>query len=420
VEQLTTDLAEVFVQLGIALGLGLLVGLQRERTRRDIAGFRTFPLATLLGSLCALLSGPYGGWVLAAGIVSLAGMVLVGNLAKMHSGDPQPGITTEVALLVMFGVGAIVVVGPPTVAIAVGGVTAALLYYKRELHGFAYRIGEEDFRAVIQFALLTLVILPVLPNETYGPYDVLNPREIWLMVVLIVGISLAGYVGLKLLGPRVGILLGGMLGGVVSSTATTVSYARRSVTGICGPRLATLIILIASAMVYVRVLVQVAVVAPAFLPWLAGPVAVVLLFLLVFTGLAWSRGDADAETDLPEQHNPSELRTALLFGALYGIVILAVEWARVRLGSGGLYSVAILSGLIDMNAITLSTAQLVSRGTLPAGTGWRLILLASLSNLIFKSVVIGLMGSRALLRSILLWWGLAILGGLAILALWPW
>lgn len=409
---------EMFQDLGIALGLGLLVGIQRERAAPDIAGFRTFPLVTLLGSVCGLLAGPLGGWVVAGGLLALAAIVVIGNLSKIHAGEPEPGLTTEAALLLMFAVGALVVLGPLAVGIALGGVVAVLLHFKEELHGFARRIGERDFKAVIQFVLLSLVILPVLPNRDFGPYEVLNPREIWLMVVLIVGLSLGGYVGYKLLGHRGGTLLAGGLGGLISSTATTVSFARGSVRQGGGERIAARVILIASAVVFARVLLELAVVAPDFLRVAAGPLATLLLTLAVLSALSWGRGDGE-RTTLPEQENPTQLKTALVFGALYGLVLLAVAWARDAIGAAGLYGVAALSGLTDMDAITLSTAQLVSDGRLAAGMAWRAILVASLANLAFKAGIIAVLGSRRLLGRMLLWWGIAGAVGVAILLWWP-
>jgi uncharacterized membrane protein (DUF4010 family) len=185
-------------RLAIALGLGLLVGLQRERTESSIAGLRTFALVTVLGGLTGLLAQDFGGWVLAGALLALAAMVVVGNVAKLRDEVRDPGITTEVAVLLMFGVGAYLTQGPVEVGIVLGGTVAVLLHAKARLHGFVDRLGDQDVTAIMQFVLLTLVILPVLPNETYGPFDVLNPRHIWLMVVLIVGITLGGYLAYRL------------------------------------------------------------------------------------------------------------------------------------------------------------------------------------------------------------------------------
>src|SRR5262245_17688762 len=188
------ELPEVFQQLGLALGLGLLVGLQRERTDARLAGFRTFPLITLLGALCTLLAQEFNGWIIAVGMASLAAVIIIGNLPTVKSSQEPPGVTTEAAMLVMFAVGGCLIAGFTAVAIAVAGTVAVLLHLKPEMHALAAKIGENDFKAMMQFVLVTLVILPVLPNQYFGPYRVLNPFKIWLMVALIVGISLGGYV----------------------------------------------------------------------------------------------------------------------------------------------------------------------------------------------------------------------------------
>jgi uncharacterized membrane protein (DUF4010 family) len=407
-----------FVQLGVSLLLGLLVGMQRERTESAIAGIRTFPLITAFGTVCAWLAAQHGGWIIAAGLLAVSALLLVANLARIKAGDIDPGLTTEIAALLLFGVGACVVVGLMPVAVALGGAIALLLHFKKPLHEFVKGVGETDIKAIMQFVLVTLVILPVLPNRDYGPYGVLNPFKIWLMVVLMVGISLAGYVAFKLFGAKAGTLLGGLLGGLVSSTATTASYARRSTKMPGSANLAALVIMIASTTVFVRVLVEVAAVAPGNFMQIGPPLATMLAACCVIAAVAF-RFNRDRSAELPAQENPAELKSALIFGGLYAVVILAVAAAKDHFGSSGLYAVAVLSGLTDMDAITLSTAQLVNNGTIEINTGWRVILVASLSNLAFKAGIVAALGNRGLLRRISILFGLAVLSGLAILLLWP-
>lgn len=247
-----------FVQLAVALGLGLLVGLQRERVDSAIAGIRTFSLITLLGAVAAYLGQAFGGWVIAVGLLAVAILVVSGNLVRLKDGTAEAGQTTEFTALLMYGVGALVVIGPMPFAVVLAGAVAVLLHLREPLHRFVGRIGEEDLKAIMQFVLIALVILPVLPDQPMGPYQVLNPYQIWWMVVLIVGLSLAGYVAFKLFGARAGAVLGGVLGGVISSTATTVTYARRSREDPESSRLAALIVMLASTVVYGRVLVEIA------------------------------------------------------------------------------------------------------------------------------------------------------------------
>jgi uncharacterized membrane protein (DUF4010 family) len=408
----------IFEQLGLAVLLGLLVGLQRERTESSVAGIRTFPFITVLGTVCASLGQSFGGWVVAAGLLAMAALFVFANLARLKAGDIDPGLTTEMAALLMFGVGALLVVGPPAAAVAIGGGVAMLLQWKKPLHQFVRHLGEVDIRAIMQFVLITLVILPVLPNRAFGPYAVLNPFKIWLLVVLIVGLSLGGYIAYKLLGPRAGMLLGGALGGLVSSTATTVSFARLSRGAGVSAGLGAAVIMIASTIVYARVLVLVGVAAAGSFVALAGPLAVMLVFCAVvaLAGYLVSRREQAA---MPPQENPAQLKSALSFGVLYAVVLVAVAAAKDLFGDRGLYVVAVLSGLTDMDAITLSTAGMVERQGLDSGTGWRVILLASLANFVFKAGVVAVLGGAGLRRRIGVMFGLALAGGAAILWLWP-
>jgi len=402
---------ETFEQLGIALVLGLLVGLQRERAQKPLAGIRTFPLITLFGAVCALL----GGWVVVAGLAGVAALLVAGLLLGPRNGDQRPGLTTDVAALLMFAVGAYLVLGERAVAVAVGGAVALLLHWKAPMHGFAQKIGEADVTAIMRFALITLVILQVLPNRTYDPYDVLNPYQIWLMVVLIVGINLGGYAAFRFLGSRGGAVVAGTLGGFISSTATTVNQAR----GKAAPGLASLVIQLASTVVFVRVLIEVAVASPAHFATIAPPIAVVGAAFVAASAVLWLRVRA-REAEAPEPANPAELKPALLFGAAYAIVLLAAAAAQQHFQNKGLYAVAVLSGLTDMDAITLSTSRLAEDGRLAAGTAWRVILVAMLANLVFKGAVVGILGSRRLLMRMVLLFGVAGFAVTAVLfALWP-
>ncbi len=412
------ELTATFQLLGIALGLGLLVGLQRESVASRLAGVRTFPLITILGTICALLAGSFGGWIIALGLVALAGLIFTGKMIEIKDHEPDPGLTTEIAMLLMFGIGAYLVIGYKEVAIALGGGVAVLLHLKGQLHGLVARLGENDLKAIMQFALISLVILPVLPDRTYGPYAVLNPRQVWWMVVLIVGISLGGYIVYKFFGAKAGIGLGGILGGVISSTATTVSYSRRAARVPGSSRLAAIVIMIASAVVFARLLLEVAVVQPSFLRVVGLPLLLMLLLLSVLAAWSWYRGRHE-QNEMPVQENPSELKSAIFFGLMYALVLFAVAAAKERFGNQGLYVVAGLSGLTNVDAITLSTSQLVGAGRLNSEDGWRLIILATLSNLIFKAVIIALLAHRQLLMVIAPLYGVALAVGLLLLFLWP-
>jgi uncharacterized membrane protein (DUF4010 family) len=415
------DTPQLLVTLLISLGLGLLVGLQREFTGHRIAGIRTLGLITLMGTISAMLAQSLGGWVVAAALVGVAAITVMANLASHRRHDEtSPGVTSELAMLVMFAVGAYLAVGPREVAVAVGAGVAILLHFKPVLHGFVARLGETDVRAIMQFALISLIILPAVPDRTMGPYGVLNPRNIWLMVVLVVGMSLAGYVAYKFLGRSAGLALCGLLGGLISSTATTVSYARRAAATPGAATSAAAVIMIASTVVYGRLLIEIAVTSPAFLRVAAPPLLILAGISAASAVAAWMA--ARHTTDgIAEQSNPTQLRTALFFGAMYAVVLIAVATAKANLGQGGLYAVAGLSGLTDMDAITLSVSRMVA-GTddqqLEPSAAWRAIVIASMSNMTFKGIMAATLGGRALATRIAILFGIMLAASGIVLVVW--
>jgi uncharacterized membrane protein (DUF4010 family) len=408
----------VLQQLAVSFGLGLLLGLQRERAESSIGGIRTFPLIALFGTVCALLGKTFGGWLVAAGLLALVTIVVYSNFAKIKSGEIDPGMTTEVAALLLYALGAYLVIGSMVVAVVVGGAMAVLLQFKKPLHALAGAIGERDMRAIMQFVLLSLVILPVLPHQDFGPYGIWNPFRIWLMVVLIVGISLTGYIAYKCLGARRGTLLAGVLGGLISSTATTVSYARRTLENTKLVNLATVVIVVASCISLGRVLVEMAAVAPVAFASMAPPVVAILAVSIVIA-VAMFLWQPSGDAQMPEQKNPAELKPAFIFAAIYAVVLLAVAIAKEHFGCAGFYTVAIVSGLTDMDAITLSSARLVESGHTDSSTGWHAILIAAMSNVVFKFGTVSLLGHRLLTLRIGAVFGLILICGAVALWFWP-
>ena len=410
--------SELFLKLGISLGLGLLVGLQRQHEKSELAGIRTFPLFTLLGSVCALLAQLYGGWIIAAGLLGITTLVAIANILKRKNPHFDPGLTTEAAALLMYVVGAYTIIGSGTVAIAIGATAAVLLHLKETLHRIVEHIGEKDLKAIMQFVVILLIILPVLPDQTYGPYDVLNPHNIWLMVVLIVGISLLGYFAYKIFGGKAGTLLGGILGGLISSTATTVSYARRTKESHTSTSLAAIVIFIATIVSIVRIIAEIAVVAPTTTPVVLPPLVALLILMVVVGSITYFFSKKGHDT-MPEQGNPAQIKAALIFGAVYALVILATAFAKDQLGNKGLFIVAVISGLTDVDAITLSTARLMNIGNLEVENGWKVILVAALSNLVFKGALVGFLGNPKVFARIAVLFGIVLTGGLLVLWLWP-
>lgn len=410
--------SEVFLQLGISLLLGLLVGLQRERTASGMPGLRTFPLISVLGTASALLATVYGGWVMAAAMAGLVVVLTFPNIVRLRQKDPDPGTTTNVAVLVMFAVGALLVAGPKSVAVVIGGGVAVLLQFKPELHRFSEKLGDTDLRAIMQFVLITCIVLPVLPNQTYDPLEVLNPFEIWLVVVLIVGISLGGYIAYKFLGREAGILLGGILGGAISSTATTVSYSRLARDDPRQAPAAAIVIMIASTVMFVRLFVEMAAVSREFLVRSAAPLLVLMLMTMIPSLVLWYR-TRNGKGQMPEQSNPTHLKSALLFGLMYAVVLFALKAARQHAPGEALYPLAVLSGIADLDALNLSTARLARSDPQMLAEGWRLIVVGVLTNMVFKALVAGVLGSRRLLWEIAALYSVPMLGGIALLVFWP-
>lgn len=387
----------VLQSLGIAMGLGLLVGLQREYSDNPTAGIRTFPLITLLGAIGGLLTPQVGGWIVAAGMLSLAIIVLGIHVLKAKAEPHDLGITTEVAILLMFAVGVMTTLGQTTAAVAVGGAVMVLLHFKEPLHGLVDRMGAKDLKAITQLVLISLVILPVLPNRAYGPFDVLNPRQIWWMAVLIVGISLGAYVAYKIVGARGGSLVQAVLGGLISSTATTVAAARQSKGsgGAASAWLPATIIVIAAALSLARVIGLTVVFVPSHWRAMLLPLSIVLGVWVVLSAGMWLLSRR-SKGELPDHENPAELKTALVFAGLYAVILFAVAAAKHYLGNRGLFIVAGVSGATDMDAITISAARIAEQGQIAAKVAWQVILIAMISNTVFKFGSVMLLGSRAL------------------------
>lgn len=407
--------------LGVALGLGLLVGMQREYKHHPVAGIRTFALVTILGSLTGLIAQYFqAGIIVAAGIGALVLLLVVMNYIQGQENKLRgPGQTTEIAFLLMYALGVYLVFGNLRLGIAIGGMVALLLHFKTSLGHFVDRLQKKDIHAIMQFVAISLVILPILPNENYGPYEVLNPYEIWLMVVLIVGLSLLGYLSHKILDRDSSVLVNGLLGGLISSTATTVTFSRRIKEMPRAVRLTAFIIMAASTVSMLRVLAEVAIVSPRHLSIVAPPLIAELLFmLLICLGLYFYEKNKNIE-ELPSPKNPAQLKSALVFGVLYALILIAVAVAKDYFGQRGLYIVAVLSGLTDMDAITLSLSQSLKQGNIEGQLTWKLILVAALANLVFKGGIATFLGTAKLAKYVWIAFALSIVFGIILIFFWP-
>lgn len=396
---------EVLIPLGVALLAGLLIGSERERAPAEagdaslVGGARTHALVALSGALAMLLEPMAGFAPVAVGQLGLMAWLYAGYRDDVHK-ERRRGLVPEVGLLTawLLGVTAASDLLPlQDRAMAVLGlavVVTAVLRTKPRMHAFIRGLRPDDVRAALQFLAVALVMLPLLPDRTYGPLDVLNPHQIGLMVVLIAGLDFAGYVAVRALGPGRGLGLTGLLGGLVSSTAVTLAASGRAREA---PALAdgtALAVVTASTIMFPRVLLEVAVVnaellRPLALPFgamtLTGGVGALLLYLR-------TRGDKPTSPEI-RLVNPFELGPALKFGLLFALVLFISKAAYEYLGQRGTYLAGGLAGLTDVDAITLSMSRLAREG-LAEQVAVITIALAAASNTLVKAGLALFIGGR--------------------------
>lgn len=385
-----TEIIWSFLVAGL---LGFLIGLERERKREMVgsifAGVRTFPLIALFGAITALLSREAGSAIMVVGFAAMA--VLIGLAYWRETAGEKVGGTTEVAAFVTYGLGVFAGLGFFAAALAGAVITTGILSLRKELRRFTQALSSEDLFAVVQFAAVSLVILPLVPNTELGPWGVWNPRQIWLLVVLISGISFIGYVAVKVVGPRRGIGISGLMGGLASSTAVTMSFTHRSRVQPVLANTFAVGVLGATAVSAPRLLVLLAIVEPS----LVLPASIPLGTLFVGTSLIalfLSRRPIPDDRG-PAVSNPFELVTALQFAVVFAAVLLLTRAAEVYLGEGGVYFASALAGVAQMDAITLSLGR-QAQGTLAAAVAVKGLALALAANCVFKGGLAYSLGGR--------------------------
>ena len=409
---------EPWWRFAAALLIGALIGLEREFAQQrsgeqEFGGIRTFALMALLGAVAAFLTDQYGPLIFLAVYLGLILLLWASLLASSMRGVEE-GITTEVTALLVPLFGAMMIWNQPAVAAALGVITALILALKPRLHGAARRMSTEDLRATLEFSIITAVVLPLLPNEGFGPYGVLNPFQIWLLVVFISGIGFLAYMLMKFLGPERGIGITGLLGGLVSSTATTLSFAGRSKTNAGFSTVLAQGILLASCVMFPRVLIEVAVVNPGLVSQVVVPLAAMLIAGVIAVYILWRRGRAEEKADHGgvELSNPLRLKTAITFGLVFAVVLVAVEAANEYFGSAGVYIASMLAGITDVDSITLSVSNLSLKGLLDPRVAAIAIILATIMNTIAKAVMAMVLGTPRLRRLVSRAFGLVVLVGL--------
>lgn len=405
-----------------ALAIGLLIGLERERNPTAKAGLRTFALVALAGAAAAVLASVFSApSIIGVGLAAVAFTMIAAyyhHHEDFHEWDP--GTTTIAAVIACYLLAAMVMSGYARLAVILAVLVTILLYFKAELRGAARGLERRDLISILQFAVVTFVVLPLLPDRGFGPYAVLNPRHIWLMVVLISGVSLAGYVALRVIGPARGALLLGLFGGLVSSTATTLSFSRYARAQNAATDLSATVIIAANLVLLLRLAVITAVVAPGTLIMVAPVLGVALLSGGATYLFGSRRHDKAVQLSVPSIDNPSELRPALGFAALYAAVLLLSAWLVDLVGSQGIYAIAAVSGLTDVDAITLSALRLYGAGTLSIAQVATAVVLAVSANVVFKLAISFVVGGSDLFRRCLPAMAAVAVGAWVGLALFTW
>ncbi|MDT8439282.1 MAG: MgtC/SapB family protein [Wenzhouxiangellaceae bacterium] len=390
-------------RMAVGLAIGLLVGLERGWQRRAAdegarqLGLRTLGLVGLAGALCGMLAESLGPLALGLPFIGLAVVVAAGYAISARR-QQDLGLTTEAATLVTFLLAGTAGLGHLLVASAGAVLMVLLLSYKAQLHGGLQALDRGEVQAALKLLLISVVVLPVLPDQGYGPWQALNPYVIWWMVVLIAAISFVGYFAIRIAGARFGILFTGLFGGLAASTATTLSLARMARKRGSQPALLAAGILLACGTMFPRMLLVATLIHRPLLNELL--VAALLMAAVVYGGALWlligrDRNPAEAELD---PGNPLELRSALTFGALLAVVMLAGEGLTRWLGEAGIYALAAASGVADVDAVTLSLARMAGGDLRLSLAALGIVIAASVNTLVKAGMALAVAGRATGLR----------------------
>jgi uncharacterized membrane protein (DUF4010 family) len=376
----------------IALALGFLVGLERESTKQEhkflfLGGIRTFPIVSLFGFGCAWLYQHGAVAMLPAGFAAIAALAVVAYFSKIKLN--RYGSTSEVSLLLTFVIGALALLVDVWVSMALGVVTTILLSEKAELEMYVERLDRVGFLATLKFLLITVIIMPVLPDREYTQFK-LNPTRIWQIVVLVSTVGYVGYLLSKRFGKHAGLWMSGLIGGIVSSTAVSISAGRIAQKDPLRGKSALRSALLAGSVMYLRVLVLVSLLAPVFIPVLWWRLAGLSLLGFVLA-LSTKTGNGANETpDSPELQNPFEIRPSMLFALLFVALSIFTTLIRQRMGDAGTIGLALLVGVVDVDPYILSMLQ---SAEVTAAIVASAIVLATMSNTLAKGVYFGSLAS---------------------------
>ena len=392
--------AEQIALMGIALAIGLLIGVERGWKFREakegerIAGLRTYGLTGLLGGGAGLLSQYLSTTVF--GFVFLGFTITVTVAYAMRRNiNEDASITSLITMLLTFVLGALATLEHVNLAASIAVVTVMLLRYKDVLHGWLKKLEKKELHAALQLLLISIVLLPILPDRGYGPWQALNPYEIWWMVVLISAISFSGYFAMKLAGPSRGVILTALAAGMASSTALTLHYARLSQKHENMKNLLAAGILLACGTMFPRVVLVSSLINPALFSQLAVPMSIMTVVVLLSSLVIWhSKGDK-APSELTHLINPLEMKSALFFGALLVLVILLGKVAIDYFGEAGIYILAMVSGIADVDPINLTLSRM-STVDLSLNLAVLGIVIAASSNTLVKALLATFIGGPGL------------------------
>jgi uncharacterized membrane protein (DUF4010 family) len=406
---------EVVKSIVLALLLGSVIGLQREHVRlreehQKFAGIRTFTLISLLGALAVYISELTVAWLFGAITILYILFVIAAYMLESHIAK-DIGATTEVASIITFIIGALCALGHIYTPVFITITTASILALKDVLHKFAHRVNEQEIYSTLKFAILAFIILPLLPDKGYGPFGVFNPFYFMLMVVLILGISFVAYILIKLFGAKKGLGLTGALGGMISSTAITTSLSAQSKKGFRNPNLYVFGIVIAGSMMFPRVLIEVWVLNKSLLGNLALPLLTCTGVGLVASYALWRGKDHVDSKPRVEFSSPFTFGPAIKFGIFFAAVLFLTTAGQEIVGEKAIYAVSALSGLADVDAITVSASNLSKSGEIASESATLAILIGVATNTLFKAIIVLFMGSREVAKKVGIVFSLMLLAG---------
>jgi uncharacterized membrane protein (DUF4010 family) len=407
------DLFILVQKLVVAVLIGALIGLEREHSRpqgeKTFAGIRTFPLICILGFSAAMIASFTSVWVYVFIFIGFA--LLISTSYVFSALEGRYGGTSEISTFLAFLLGSLVYWNYIILAAIIGVTIVLFLSLKIQLHTFVGKVSGEDIYATIKLAIITVIILPLLPDKTYGPFDILNPRLIWYMVIFISGISFVGYVFIKLLGKEKGLSITGLMGGLVSSTAVTFSLSKKSkdnqsLAGNCA-----IGILLASTVMYPRVFIVASVLNTSLALELLLPLAIFTITGLIVSKFMMGKVSTNKFEEI-DIKNPFELKSALLFGLVFGLVIFISKAAEFYLGVEGVYAASAAAGITSVDAIVLTLANMAKHG-LSESAAVIGIIIALVSNTIVKGLITIFFGNKELSKYALK--GLGVLAVVSIL-----